>query len=265
MWSRCSPVCYAPGMFNFNHPQPPSPALDLKSVRAALFDLDGTLVDVDMQVFVPLYLRRLATRLEPYAEPRRTFNTLRAAVMAMLGDTTGECSLEELLRAMLAEELQMAWPDYQAGLVAFCREDLPELQPLVKPHPLARNLVEACVERGWRVALATNPIFPREVIDARLAWGGLDDLPFQPVTSYETSRHCKPHPGFFRDLLAELDLPPQACLMVGNDTLHDLAAGRVGMPTCLLTTWRIDREPVLPADWEGPHQALLEQLRPGPA
>jgi FMN phosphatase YigB (HAD superfamily) len=115
------------------------------------------------------------------------------------------------------------------------------------------------------VVLATNPIFPREVIDARLAWGDLADLPFQPVTSYETSRQCKPHPGFFHDLLAELDLPPRSCLMVGNDTLHDLAAGLVGMPTCLLTTWRIDRTPVLTADWEGPHQALLEQLRPLPA
>lgn len=262
MWSRCSPLCYALVMFNFT--SPPT-ALDLTPVQAVMFDLDGTLIDVDMQIFVPLYLRRLAGRLEPYVDPRRAVRTLRAAVMAMLGDTTGESSLEELLRAMLAEELQLAWPDYQKGLAAFCREDLPELQSMVKPHPLARDLVEACVERGWRVILATNPIFPRTVIDARLAWGGLDGLPFRPVTSYETSRHCKPHPGFFRDLLAELELPPRACLMVGNDTLHDLAAGRVGMPTCLLTTWRIDREPVLPAIWEGSHQALLEQLRPGPA
>jgi FMN phosphatase YigB (HAD superfamily) len=247
------------------HTQTSAPALNLEPVQAVLFDLDGTLVDVDMQLFIPLYLRRLAARLEPYVEPRRALDTLRAAVMAMLGGGDGQRSLEALLRSKLAEELQLAWPDYQAGLATFCREDLAELQPLVKPHPLARTLVEACLERGWRVVLATNPIFPREVIDARLAWGDLADLPFRPVTSYEISRQCKPHPGFFHDLLAELDLPPHSCLMVGNDTLHDLAAGLVGMPTCLLTTWRIDRTPVLPADWEGPHQALLEQLRPVPA
>ena len=89
----------------------------------------------------------------------------------------------------------------------------------------------------------------------------LGDLPFRPVTSYETRRHCKPHPGFFTDLLEELALPAQACLMVGNDTLHDLSATRVGMPTCLLTTWRIDRAaPAFPADWEGTHQALFEQF-----
>lgn len=235
--------------------------LDLQPIQAVMFDLDGTLIDVDMQVFVPLYLQRLAARLEPYAAPRRTVNTLRAAVMAMLGETAGDCSLEELLRTMLADELQVAWPDYQAGLAAFCREDLPELAPLVTPHPLARPLVQACVARGWQVVLATNPIFPRAVIDARLAWGGLADLPFQPVTSYEVSRHCKPSPGFFIDLLDELGLPPASCLMVGNDTLHDLAAGRVGMPTCLLTTWRIARMPALAADWEGSHEALLAQLR----
>lgn len=245
--------------------QPPSKVLNLAPVQAVLFDLDGTLIDVDMQVFIPLYLRRLAARLEAYVEPRRALATLRAAVMAMLGGTDGQRSLEALLRSKLGEELQLAWSDYQAGLVTFCREDLAELRPLIKPHPLARDLVEACLGRGWRVVLATNPIFPREVIAARLAWSGLDDLPFQPVTSYETSRQCKPHPGFFHDLLAELGLPAHACLMVGNDTLHDLAAGLVGMPTCLLTTWRIDRTPVLPADWEGPHRALLDQLQAVPA
>lgn len=253
-------------MFNVSSSsQPSSAALNLESVQAVLFDLDGTLIDVDMQVFIPLYLRRLAARLGSYVEPRRALATLRAAVMAMLGGTDGQRSLEALLRSKLGEELQLAWSDYQAGLATFCREDLAELRPLIKPHPLARELVEVCLGRGWRVVLATNPIFPREVIDARLAWGGLADLPFQPITSYETSRQCKPHPDFFHDLLAELTLPPHACLMIGNDTLHDLAAGLVGMPTCLLTTWRIDRAPGLPADWEGPHQSLLEQLRPVPA
>jgi len=214
-----------------------------------------------MQQFVPAYLHRLAGRLADYADPQRTVGTLHAAVMNMLDGTAGECSLEGLLRTMLAEQLQLDWPDYQAGLAAFCREDLDELRPLVKPHPLARTLVECCLARGWRVALATNPIFPLAVIEARLTWGGLGDLPFHPVTSYETCRHCKPHVGFFTDLLTELDLEPPACLMVGNDTLHDLAAARYGLPTCLLTTWRIDRPGSrFPADWEGEHHALLELL-----
>lgn len=234
-------------------------------IEAVLFDLDGTLIEVDMQLFVPAYLRRLADRLEVYADPRRTVRTLHEAVMIMLGGTDGNRSLEDLLRERLRDELQIPWDGYQAGLAAFCREDLRELQPLVRVHPLSRSLVEACLARGWRVVLATNPIFPREVIEARLIWAGLNDLPFRPVTSYETSRNCKPHAGFFADLLAGLGLPPRACLMVGNDTLHDLAAGLYGLQTCLLTTWRIDRPAATcPADWEGSHRELLETLLAAP-
>jgi FMN phosphatase YigB (HAD superfamily) len=239
-----------------------SPHLDLGLIKAVLFDLDGTLIDVDMQLFVPAYLRRLAGRLAGGRDPQCTVRTLHAAVMTMLAGTAGECPLEELLREMLTAQLQLDWPDYQAGLAAFCREDLEDLRPLVTPHPLARALVQSCLARGWQVVLATNPIFPRAVIDARLAWGGLADLPFHRVTSYETSRHCKPHAGFFSDLLHELELEPASCLMVGNDTVHDLAAGRLGLPTCLLTTWRIDRPGAAwPADWEGQHHALLELLQ----
>lgn len=250
-------------MFDSSREKSPSTALELESIEAVWFDLDGTLIEVDMERFIPAYLRRLADRLAPYAEPLRALHTLRTATLAMLGETGGEGSLEDLLRSRLASQLQLPWEGYREALAAFCREDLSELQPLVRPHPLARALVESCLARGWQVVLATNPIFPREVVEARLAWGELADLPFAPITSYETSRHCKPHPGFFHDLLTQLDLPPRACLMVGNDSCHDLAAGRVGMPTCLLTTWRIDREPGFVADWEGGHPELLAQLRPG--
>ena len=248
-------------MFDLFQSKPTGTSLNFASIEAVWFDLDGTLIDVDMGRFIPVYLRRLAERLSPHAEPQRTLHTLRTATMAMLGETGGDSSLEELLRTRLASELQIPWEGYQEALADFCRDDLPELQPLVTPHPLARSLVESCVANGWQVVLATNPIFPREVVEARLAWGNLIDLPFRPVTSYETSRHCKPHPGFFHDLLALLELPAHACLMVGNDSSHDLAAGLVGMPTCLLTTWRIDREPRYQADWEGSHPELLGQLR----
>jgi phosphoglycolate phosphatase-like HAD superfamily hydrolase len=147
--------------------------LDLDPIEAVLFDLDGTLIEVDMERFIPVYLRRLANRLHLYAAPERTLHTLRHAIMVMLGAPPGDCSLEELLRSMLADQLKIPWEGYQAALAAFCRDDLAEFRPLVRPHPLARALVESCLARGWQVVLATNPVFPREVITARLAWGGV--------------------------------------------------------------------------------------------
>lgn len=239
----------------------PAAAIDLTALQAVFFDLDGTLIDVDMSRFVPGYLQRLARRLAAPADVRRVVGALHAAVAGMLAGSAASCTLEHYLQQQLAA-VGVAGEDYRAALAAFCEEDLEELRPLVRPHPLAGALVAACHERGWLLVLATNPIFPRPVIDARLAWGGLAGLPFHLVTSYENSRSCKPHREYFTDLLCALGLSSSACLMVGNDTQHDMAAGQYGLPTCLLTPWRIDRPGgSFPAGWEGTHQALLAIFR----
>ena len=58
--------------------------------------------------------------------------------------------------------------------------------------------------------------------------------------------------------MERLQLPAEACLMVGNDTLHDLSASQVGMQTCLLTPWSIKRPGAhFKADWQGDHEELL--------
>ncbi|MDH3999493.1 MAG: HAD hydrolase-like protein, partial [Desulfuromonadales bacterium] len=144
----------------------------------------------------------------------------------------------------------------------FCRDDLVELKPLVKQHPLSRQMIETCLERGWQVVVATNPIFPRAVVDARLCWGELDDLPYRLITAYENSSFCKPSPHYFTEILNLLQVAPQNCLMIGNDSQHDTSATQVGIRTCLLTTWRIDRPGAsFQADWEGPHEELLPLLQ----
>ena len=250
-------------MFRFLR-QPPKQggSLDLAPVKAVLFDLDGTLVHVDMQAFIPAYLRRLTARLENFAAPNLIAKVLRQLVFEMLSSTEGVRTMEQHLLDGLDEKCNIPAEGYVAALEEFLSEDLPELQSLVTGHPLARDLVEACVERDWVPVLATNPIFPRAAVEARLAWAGLDDLPFALVTTYENARYCKPQHGYFRDVMSTLELAPEACLMVGNDTEQDLSAGDLGVQTCLLTPWRIDRAGrSYRADWEGEHAELLALLQ----
>ena len=139
----------------------------------------------------------------------------------------------------------MNWPStpeqYRECLEQFLREDLEELRPLVAGHALSSRLINAARARGWQVILATNPIFPRAVVDARVRWGELDGDKFHHVTAYETEHFCKPNPEFFRENLDLIQVEAERCLMVGNDTLHDLSASQVGMQTCLLTPWCIRR------------------------
>ena len=236
-------------------------SLDLTNIQFVLFDLDGTLIEVDMHAFVPAYLKRLADRLSFYGDPKRITKIFRRVVTEMVSSNDGCQTMEERLINGLKEQGSIGVADYQDGLSLFIRHDLPELRPLVKAHPLARDLVDASLARGWTPVLATNPIFPRAVIEARMAWGGIADLPFELVTAYETSRYCKPQLGYFSEVMSKLNASSDTTLMIGNDTFHDLSASQIGIQTCLLTPWRIDRsEQSFPAEWEGAHADLLALL-----
>ncbi|MDT8440143.1 MAG: HAD family hydrolase [Desulfuromonadales bacterium] len=236
-------------------------SLDLGRVTTVLFDLDGTLIDVDMQRFIPAYLHRLTARLNDLAESRRVARTIWQAVEEMLHVSDGHKTMEQVLLDRLQSTCGIDAAAYRQRLALFLAHDLAELQPLVTPHPLAHDLVRTCLDHGWQPVLATNPIFPAAAVEARLLWGGLAGLPFRLVSAYEEFRHCKPHNGYFQQLLAALGSRAEACLMVGNDTEHDLSAGELGMQTCLLTTWQIDRgQGRYRPDWQGEHAELLQLL-----
>ena len=100
---------------------------------------------------------------------------------------------------------------------------------------LSAEPVEFLKANGVRRVLATNPIFPAVATRARIGWAGLRPEDFAYITTYENSRHCKPNPAYFADILAEIGCGPEECLVVGNDAEEDLAAAKLGVPVFLLT------------------------------
>lgn len=223
-----------------------------RAFRGILFDLDGTLLQVEMRRFIPAYTRGLAACFDDVTDPKRFAAGLLQATLALLKRQDGSQSNESFFLTLLEEQLDIAAGLFNLRLQQYCLEGLPQLAPMVQAHALARDVLERCRQSGLRVVLATNPVFPRAVVEARLDWGGMLDFPFELVTSYENSRFCKPHPGYFADILDFLGLAPEECLMVGNDTEQDLAARQAGVATFLVDTWLEDRcSGVFATDYRG--------------
>lgn len=230
-------------------------------LEAILFDLDGTLLQVQMHRFVPLYLRGLSRHFEGVCDSGRFCREVLSAIRLVLQDEVERSSNEALFFAQLETRLGIDGFRFSAGLTEYCGNGMADLAAAVRPLPLARRALEQAFGLGFKVALATNPVFPRAIIDARLAWAGIDDLPFDHVTSYENSRACKPSPLYFRDLCRELDVPQEACLMVGNDTQHDLCASALGMKTYLMDPWQIRRPgPAYPCHYRGGFAELMQLM-----
>jgi FMN phosphatase YigB (HAD superfamily) len=199
-----------------------------------LFDLDGTLLDIDLPAFLDRYFNALTESsisvLPPHVTPAAFREAIAQGTLAMTslhpGRTNRDVFADELFRC-IGMSLDLAWPVYER----FYAEVFPLLKDSASPRPGARRAVETALGLGLAVVVATNPIFPRAAVEARLAWAELDDLPFAGVTSYENMTACKPHPVYFREAAGLAGLEPHACLMVGDDRFLDMPAADVGMKT----------------------------------
>ena len=90
-------------------------------------------------------------------------------------------------------------------------------------------------EKGIRVILATNPIFPAVATESRIRWAGMEPSDFEFYTTYENINYCKPSLEYYKEILNRLDLRAEECLMVGNDVGDDMVARHLGMQVFLLT------------------------------
>ncbi len=202
-------------------------------VRAVLFDLDGTLLRIDLESFLGRYFAALRDVAVGYAgEPHAdtVMSAIQSAVRAMCEPhpgVTNQAVFEEEFARVSGSVLSEVWPAYER----FYAEVFSTLIDDAGPAAGARDAVEAALRLGLPVAVATNPIFPRQAVQHRLAWAGLADIGFALVTSYEDMTACKPHGEYYRQVAAHLGVDPRDCIMVGDDRYLDLPAADVGMRT----------------------------------
>ena len=211
-------------------------------VTAILFDLDGTLLPMDQDDFTESYFSNLAAKAATKGyQPDALIDTVWAGTAAMVkndGTKTNEAVFWELFAAKYGGDALNDIPFFEE----FYRTDFQKAKELCGFAPMAKDIVHSLKARGLRVILATNPLFPAIATESRIRWAGLEPEDFELYTTYENSRHCKPNPEYYKDIMAELNLGPEECVMVGNDVGEDMIAEKLGMKVFLLTDCLINRK-----------------------
>ena len=213
------------------------------SVKAVFFDLDGTLLPMDLEVYTKAYFKLIAAELAPLG-----IDT--AGVMAMLNDGIEAMAHNDGSRKNFDAFWQRCAAHYDAATLgriearmnAFYLGSFRRTAEVCTFDPRARIAVETAAKKGFLTVLATNPVFPSVATEIRMGFVGLTPRDFCYVTTYENSRFCKPNPGYYRDIAEKLGLSPAECAMVGNDTREDLAAADIGMAVFLMTDHIVDRK-----------------------
>ena len=228
-----------------------------------LFDLDGTLLPMDMDVFVNSYFKLLAAKAAPhgYSDSKALIKAVWSGTEAMTKND-GSRTNEDAFWARFAEIFGADRLADRPMFEEFYAVDFQKAQAFCGFNPKAKQAVELAKALGFRVALATNPLFPDTATVSRARWAGLDVSDFELYTTYENSTHCKPNPDYYRDVLKQLNLPAEACLMVGNDAHEDMIAETLGMKVFLLTDCLVNKQGRDIEAWpHGDFDALMDHLR----
>lgn len=212
-------------------------------MKAVLFDLDGTLLPMDQEEFTKGYFKLLSKKLSPHGyEPKGLIDAIWAGTVAMVKNN-GSQSNEVVFWAKFSEIYGKEKTLKDKSLFDdFYAENFEEAKAFCCFHAKAAETVKKAKQLGYKVALATNPIFPKTATESRIRWAGLSPEDFELFTTYENTCYCKPNPEYYRDIAERLGVQPEECLMVGNDVTEDMIAETVGMKVFLLTNCLINKE-----------------------
>ena len=207
-------------------------------IKAVLFDLDDTLLGNNMERFLPSYFALLGKHAERYLQKERFLQELMAGTQAMIANTDTAVSNRDIFWQTFQQRTGLDPNELEPFFEQFYRNVFPQLAATTQKRPLAAPLVQACLDKGLKVVVATNPLFPAIAVEERLAWAGVPvtEFAYDLVTAYENMHTTKPHPGYYREILQLIDCAPETAVMIGDDWKNDMVpAASAGLHTYWIT------------------------------
>lgn len=238
----------------------------MKDKNTILFDLDGTLLPIDMDIFIKSYFRLLSGHFADLFEPEHFIDVVNKATEQMIRnngeETNQEVFSEHFFKLLRAENKKIDREEVWNRFYDFYEYKFPTLKKYFKLDDLGYKMVEAAKEKNFDMVIATNPLFPIEAIESRLEWINLNPDDFIYITSFENMHYCKPNIGYYREILDKVNRVPQDCVMVGNDMRDDMIANKIKIKTFLAEDFLVKRKDIdTKPDWRGNRKQLIEHIQ----
>ncbi|HZK34469.1 MAG TPA: HAD family hydrolase [Bacillota bacterium] len=218
-----------------------------------LFDLDGTLLPVEIEDFTRVYFSEMGKYFSDLIEPEKLIDyvwTGTKAMIASLDKRTNEKVFMESFKKSIGDDIST----YVGRFDSFYDKGFLLARKTVKRKPIVKDTIEILKDKGYSLVIATNPLFPEKAILHRIAWAGLDARDFDYISNYEQNSYCKPNIEFYEEVLQALGKGPEQCYMVGNHVQEDMVASRLGIKTYLVTDYMINDGEEIQGDYKGDYE-----------
>ncbi|HOA81159.1 MAG TPA: HAD family hydrolase [Defluviitaleaceae bacterium] len=210
-------------------------------LNTVLFDLDGTLLPIDMDSFMSIYFGEMGKIFMDIVDPKELISNVWKATEEMMNNNEQRTN-EEVFMEAFEKHMGRDISIFKERLESFYDEEFMKVKEATGDAPLMRKAVNLLKDKGYDMVVATNPLFPKKAILHRIRWAGFEPNDFKYITSYEESCYCKPNIKFYEEVLKNINKSPKECIMVGNDEKEDLVAGKLGIKTFLIEDYIIKRK-----------------------
>ncbi len=209
--------------------------------KAIFFDLDGTLLPIDMDQFLYDYFESLRDFSEEHGfDADLMIKAVNMGVEDMFVTRDGRVNADRFWDTF--ENVSGGTrDDFEPVLMEFYQTAYTHLGDGVIPNPAALRAVQACSDKGYTLYLTTMPLFPDIAVKERLRWAGIDNPElFDRITTYDNSTTTKPDTDYWQENVDEVGYNPSDILVVGNNTREDLSCLELGCDAYLVLDWLID-------------------------
>jgi len=238
-----------------------------KDKEVFLFDLDGTLLNIEVDEFLKYYFGALSEKFSDLCDSKEEFIGLLTASTEKMIRNDGSRSNQEAFMDDFMEKLNVEEEDEAQKIKGrfdnFYQTDFRELAKYFKlDKETPAEIIKYLKSKGKKLVLATNPLFPVEAVEARLEWVNIDPTDFALITNYENMSYAKPNPEYYQEILEKIEESPDNCLMIGNDLKEDAIASRLGIETMIVEDKLIEREDSsFDIAWQGTLKELKELIK----
>ena len=190
-------------------------------IKAILFDLDGTLLPMNEEEFTKGYFGLLYKNIMPYGYEKDKFiSTVLKGTYAMRKND-GKFANEEVFWKCYSDVYGEESLKDKAVFDKFYETDFAKTKIFCGFNEKAKDVVKYCKDKGYKIILASNPLFPKETMEWRIKFAGIDPRDFDYISDYANSSYSKPNPMFLKEILEKNNLNAEDVVYFGNSEIED--------------------------------------------
>lgn len=204
-------------------------------LKAVLFDLDNTLLPMNEEEFIKVYFSLVCKKLAPLGfEPKKLVKTIWGGTYQMISND-GKCSNSKVFWTYFENVYGINKEDYEPIFDDFYKNEFKKTRVTCRDNPYSRDIIKILKDKGLKIILISNPIYPKQAYVTRMAFAGFKEEDFDYIATYDNSSYSKPNPKFIEEVLVKNNLKKDEVIVIGNSFENDIEpAQKLGIKTYLV-------------------------------